>query len=69
MNEKILITGATGGIGKALVKKFLSLDGTILATWTNTEKYRLGYHRIFTARRDFAWGYKKYLLSKKNSSF
>ena len=26
-DKKILITGATGGIGKALVKKFLSLDG------------------------------------------
>ena len=37
-NKKILITGATGGIGRALVKKFLSLDGTILATGTNTEK-------------------------------
>jgi len=36
--KKILITGATGGIGKALVKKFLSLDGTVLATGTNTEK-------------------------------
>ena len=36
--KKILITGATGGIGYALVKKFLSLDGTVLATGTNTEK-------------------------------
>ena len=36
--KKILITGATGGIGRALVKKFLSLDGTVLATGTNTEK-------------------------------
>ena len=36
--KKILITGATGGIGRALVKKFLSLNGTILATGTNTEK-------------------------------
>ena len=26
-NKKILITGASGGIGKALVEKFLSLDG------------------------------------------
>ena len=33
-----MITGATGGIGKSLVKKFLSLDGNILATGTNTEK-------------------------------
>ena len=36
--KKILITGATGGIGSALVKKFLSLDGTVLATGTNTDK-------------------------------
>ena len=36
--KKILITGATGGIGHALVKKFLSLEGTVLATGTNTEK-------------------------------
>ena len=36
--KKILITGATGGIGYALVKKFLSLDGIVLATGTNTEK-------------------------------
>jgi 3-oxoacyl-[acyl-carrier protein] reductase len=37
-NKKILITGATGGIGNALVKKFLSLDATVLATGTNDEK-------------------------------
>ena len=36
--KKILITGATGGIGGALVKKFVSLDGNVLATGTNTEK-------------------------------
>ena len=36
--RKILITGATGGIGGSLVKKFVSLDGNILATGTNTEK-------------------------------
>ena len=37
-NKKILITGATGGIGGSLVKKFLSLEGTVLATGTNIEK-------------------------------
>ena len=37
-NKKILITGATGGIGNALVKKFLSLNGTVLATGTNIDK-------------------------------
>ena len=36
--KKILITGATGGIGKALVKKFVSLQGNILATGTKNEK-------------------------------
>ena len=37
-NKKILITGATGGIGKDLVKKFTSLNGDILATGTKLEK-------------------------------
>ena len=37
-NKKILITGATGGIGVALVKKFVSLEGKVLATGTKTEK-------------------------------
>ena len=37
-NKKILVTGATGGIGNALVKKFFSLEGNILATGTNTSK-------------------------------
>ena len=36
--KKILITGATGGIGGALVKKFVSLEGTVMATGTNSEK-------------------------------
>ena len=37
-NKKILITGATGGIGGSLIKKFVSLGGNVLATGTNTEK-------------------------------
>ena len=36
--KKILITGATGGIGHALVKKFVSLEGDVLATGTKIEK-------------------------------
>ena len=36
--KKVLITGATGGIGGSLVKKFVSLNGEVLATGTNTEK-------------------------------
>ena len=38
--KKILITGATGGIGKALVKKFVSLEGNVLATGTKIEKLK-----------------------------
>ena len=37
-NKKIIITGATGGIGNELVKKFISLKGNVLATGTNDEK-------------------------------
>ena len=35
-NKKILITGATGGIGNAIVKKFIELEGTVFATGTKT---------------------------------
>tara|TARA_B100001059_G_scaffold197662_1_gene203202 strand:- start:1574 stop:2326 length:753 start_codon:yes stop_codon:yes gene_type:complete len=37
-NKKILITGATGGIGNSLVDKFSKLESTIVATGTNEEK-------------------------------
>jgi|TARA_B110000261_G_scaffold160443_1_gene200074 3-oxoacyl-[acyl-carrier protein] reductase len=37
-NKKILITGATGGIGNSLVKKFYDLGSIILATGTNEVK-------------------------------
>ena len=37
-DKKILITGASGGIGNALVKKFNSLSGKVLATGTKIEK-------------------------------
>tara|TARA_B110000438_G_scaffold215564_1_gene207933 strand:+ start:152 stop:892 length:741 start_codon:yes stop_codon:yes gene_type:complete len=37
-NKKIIITGATGGIGLSLVKKFTDLGSIVLATGTNQEK-------------------------------
>ena len=37
-NKKILITGATGGIGKSLIKKFNDFGCSILATGTNEQK-------------------------------
>ena len=37
-NKKILITGASGGIGAELVKKFVSLGGNVIGSGTKTEK-------------------------------
>jgi len=37
-DKKILITGATGGIGYSLVKKFCELGSLVLATGTNESK-------------------------------
>ena len=37
-DKKILITGATGGIGKSLVEKFYNFGSKIIATGTNQEK-------------------------------
>ncbi|MBA1340166.1 MAG: 3-oxoacyl-[acyl-carrier protein] reductase [Pelagibacterales bacterium] len=37
-NKNILITGATGGIGNELVKKFSSLGGNVMGTGTRSEK-------------------------------
>ena len=37
-NKNILITGASGGIGRELVKKFVSLGGNVLGSGTKSEK-------------------------------
>ena len=47
-NKNILITGASGGIGKALVKKFLSLGGNVLGTGTKAEK-------LDTLKKKISW--------------
>jgi len=39
-NKKVLITGATGGIGNSLVKKFNDFGSDILATGTNEQKLK-----------------------------
>ena len=38
--KKVLITGATGGIGGALIKKFLTYNASVLGTGTNLEKLK-----------------------------
>ncbi len=40
-NKNILITGASGGIGNELVKKFVALGANILGSGTKTEKLEL----------------------------
>ena len=37
-NKKVLITGATGGIGNCIVKKFYELEAQIVASGTNEKK-------------------------------
>ncbi len=37
-NKKVIITGATGGIGKSLVKKFVECGSIVLATGTKGDK-------------------------------
>ena len=56
-NKKILITGATGGIGYSLVDKFNSLGGSILATGTNDDKLnelKKKYSNIKTIKFDIS---------------
>ena len=52
-NKKILITGATGGIGNSLVEKFYNLGCSIIATGTNEEKLdnlKKNYPKIIVER-------------------
>ena len=39
-DKKVLITGATGGIGNSIVEKFYKLESKIVATGTNEEKLK-----------------------------
>ena len=40
-NKNVLITGASGGIGQELVKKFVSLGGNVIGSGTKAEKLDL----------------------------
>ena len=56
-NKKILVTGATGGIGDSIVKKFISLDASVLGTGTNNEKLealKKNYPKIETVKFDIS---------------
>ena len=51
-NKKILITGATGGIGQDIVEKFVSLEAKVIATGTNESKLNIlkKFSQIHTER-------------------
>ena len=38
--KKVLITGATGGIGNSLVEKFYNFGSIVMATGTNEDKLK-----------------------------
>ena len=40
-NKKVIVTGATGGIGDAIVNRFIDQEAKVLATGTNIEKLKL----------------------------
>ena len=37
-NKKVIVTGATGGIGSSVVEKFIEMKANVLATGRNVEK-------------------------------
>ena len=54
-NKKVIITGATGGIGNSLVKRFYDSGSTVLATGTKEEKLsklNLENYKIFKYNPD-----------------
>ena len=55
--KKILVTGATGGIGGAIISKFISLNALVLGTGTNVEKLNLlkkEYPELLTEQFDIS---------------
>jgi len=50
-NKKVIVTGATGGIGNAIVQCFINHEAKVLATGTNDEKLKIlnnKYNNILT---------------------
>ncbi len=56
-NKKVIITGATGGIGNSIIKSFVQNDAKVLATGTNDEKLKSlknMYDNILTKKFDIS---------------
>ena len=56
-NKKVIVTGATGGIGNAIIKCFIQSEAKVLATGTNEEKLESinkKYSNILTCKFDIS---------------
>ena len=56
-NKKIIVTGATGGIGNSIIKCFIHSQAKVLATGTNDEKLKSlndRYSNILTIKFDIS---------------
>ena len=56
-NKKVIVTGATGGIGNAIIKFFIQNGARVLATGTNEEKLRFlvdKYTNLLTCKFDIS---------------
>ena len=56
-NKKVIVTGATGGIGNAIVQCFINHEAKVLATGTNDEKLKIlnnKYDNILTKKFDIS---------------
>ena len=56
-NKKVIVTGATGGIGNAIIKLFIQNEAKVLATGTNEEKLKFlneKYSNLLTSKFDIS---------------
>ena len=56
-NKKVIVTGATGGIGNAIVDCFINHEAKVLATGTNDDKLKLlnnKYNNILIKKFDIS---------------
>ena len=56
-NKRVIVTGATGGIGNSIVKSFVENEAIVLATGTNNDKLenlKNNYNKIHTCKFDIS---------------
>ena len=56
-NKKVIVTGATGGIGNSIIECFMKHEAKVLATGTNEEKLKKlnsKHNNIFTSKFDIS---------------